>query len=124
MAEAIGADRVGFRISPGNPYDGIDAADPEPLFAAFLSATDPLGLAYVHVIDMTLENLDTRAMVRANWSGPVIANNNLKVGSEVELVEAARADAVSFGRAFISNPDLPARIRGGLDLTKPNYAYL
>lgn len=124
LAEAIGPDRVGFRISPGNPYNGMDPADPEPLFAAFLTTADPLSLAYVHVIDMTLGNLDTLALVRANWSGPVIANNNLKADSGAALVEAARADAVSFGRAFVANPDLPARIHSGGDLAKPDYAHL
>lgn len=124
LAEAIGADRVGFPISPGNPYNGMDSADPEPLFAAFLKTTDRLGLAYVHVIDMTLENLDTLAIVRANWSGPIIANNKLKAASGAALIDASRADAVSFGRAFIANPDLPGRIRSGLALAKTDYAHL
>jgi N-ethylmaleimide reductase len=124
LADAIGCDRVGFRISPGNPYNGMDPADPEPVFAAFVRAANELNLAYVHVIDMALEELDTLAMIRAHWSGAVIANNNLRADSAAALLNEGRADAVSFGRAFIANPDLPARIRTGSPLAKPDYGYL
>ena len=82
---------------------------------------DKLGLAYVHVVDMYLPDLDTLAMIRANWSGPVIANNMLKADGAAELIAAGRADAVSFGRPFIANPDLPHRIRAGTSLAKPDY---
>ncbi len=124
LADAIGADRVGFRISPGNPYNGMDPSDPQGTFAPFVKAADGLGLAFLHVVDMGLEGLDTLAMLRANWSGPIIANNNLKADSARALLEAGRAEAVSFGRAFIANPDLVERIAQGAPLAKPDYALL
>lgn len=124
LAEAIGPGRVGFRISPGNPYNGMDPADPEPTFAAFARAADALGLAYLHVVDMALPGRDTIAMLRTCFTGPVIANNNLKADSARALIESGRAEAVSFGRAFIANPDLVERIAGGAPLAKPDYARL
>lgn len=124
VAVAIGGDRVGFRISPGNPYNAMDPSDPAATFAPFVKAADDLGLAYIHVIDMSLEELDTLAMVRENWSGAIIANNNLKAESARAMLVAGRADGVSFGRAFIANPDLPARLRTGAPLAKPDYAHL
>ena len=124
MAYAIGVDRVGFRISPGNPYNGMDVSDPAATFAPFLKAADPLGLAYVHIVDMGLSDLDTLAMVRANWSGPIITNNNLNADSAALALTSDRADAISFGRAFIANPDLVTRIRSGAELAKPDYAHL
>lgn len=124
LAEAIGPGRVGFRISPGNPYNGMDPADPEATFAPFVKAVDGLGLAYLHVVDMELEVLDTLAMLRANWCGPIIANNNLTSASAEALLEAGRAEAVSFGRPFIANPDLVARLRSGAALAKPDYSLL
>jgi N-ethylmaleimide reductase len=124
MAQAIGADRVGLRISPGNPYNGMDASDPAATFVPFLKAADTLGLAYVHVLDMGLADLDTVAMIRANWSGPVIVNNMLTPNSARALVAAGRAEAVSFGRAFVANPDLVVRIRDGSPLAKPDYGLL
>jgi N-ethylmaleimide reductase len=124
IADAIGADRVGIRISPGNPYNGMDPANPAPTFAAFLDAIDQLGLAWLHVIDMQLADLDTLAFVREYWSGPFIANNMLKQDSADTLLSAGRADAVSFGRAFIANPDLVERLQQGAGLAKPDYALL
>lgn len=124
MAAAIGPGRVGFRISPGNPYNGMDPAEPEATFAPFVKAADRLGLAYLHVVDMGLDDLDTLAMLRANFSGPIIANNNLKADIAAALIQGGRADAVSFGRAFIANPDLVERIAAGVPLAKPDYSLL
>jgi N-ethylmaleimide reductase len=102
----------------------MDPSDPQGTFAPFVKAADGLGLAFLHVVDMGLEGLDTLAMLRANWSGPIIANNNLKADSARALLEAGRAEAVSFGRAFIANPDLVERIAQGAPLAKPDYALL
>ncbi|MEN9684124.1 MAG: hypothetical protein RLZZ427_1875 [Pseudomonadota bacterium] len=124
LADAIGADRVGFRISPGNPYNGMDPADPAATFGPFVKAADALGLAFLHVVDMGLADLDTLALLRANFSGPIIANNNLKADGARALLDGGRAEAVSFGRAFIANPDLVERIREGAALAKPDYALL
>ena len=124
LADAIGAGRVGFRISPGNPYNAMDPANPEATFAPFVAAADKLGLAYLHVVDMGLDDLDTLAMLRAHFSGPVIANNNLKADSAAALLDSGRAEAVSFGRAFIANPDLVERIAAGVPLAKPDYTLL
>lgn len=124
MAGAIGAGRVGFRISPGNPYNAMDATNPEPTFSAFIREANHLGLAYIHVVDMALEALDTLAMVKANWSGAVIANNNLEAETARDVLRGERADAVSFGRPFIANPDLVARIRSGAPWAKPDYSQL
>lgn len=124
LAEAIGPGRVGFRISPGNPYNGMDPADPAATFGPFVKAADALGLAYLHVVDMGLAELDTLDLLRTNFSGPIITNNNLKADSAAALIEAGRAEAVSFGRAFIANPDLVERIAAGAPLAKPDYALL
>lgn len=124
LAAAIGPGRVGFRISPGNPYNGMDPADPAATFVPFLRAAAPLGLAYCHVVDMGLDDLDTLAMVRENFGGPVIANNNLKPESAAALLAEGRAEAASFGRAFIANPDLVERIRAGAPLARPDYSLL
>jgi N-ethylmaleimide reductase len=124
LAEAVGPGRVGFRISPGNPYNGMDPADPAATFVPFLKAASALGLAFCHVVDMGLAELDTLAMVRTYFAGPVIANNNLKPDSAAALLADGRAEAVSFGRAFISNPDLVERIAAGAPLTKPVYSLL
>ena len=124
LAGAIGADRVGFRISPGNPYNGMDPTDPAATFGPFVKAADALGLAFCHVVDMGLPDLDTLALLRSNFSGPIITNNNLKADSARALLDAGKAEAVSFGRAFIANPDLVERIAAGAPLAKPDFSLL
>lgn len=124
MAEAIGADRVGLRISPGNPYNGMDPADPAATFGPFLDAVNGLGLAFLHVVDMGLPDLDTLAFLRQHWSGPIVTNNMLKQDSAEALLQAGKAEAVSFGRAYIANPDLAERMQAGAPLAKPDFARL
>ena len=124
MADAIGADRVGLRFSPGNPYNGMDVTDPAITFIPLLKATAPLNLAYLHVLDMGLAELDTLAMVRNHSTTPIIVNNMLTAEKGRALIDAGRADAVSFGRAFIANPDLVARLQAGAPLAKPDYTKL
>ena len=124
LANAIGADRVGVRISPGNPYNGMDPSDPAAVFGPFLTGIGPLGIAYLHVLDMHLGGFDTLAFVRERCAGPVIANNMLTREAGTMLIAAGRADAVSFGRAFIANPDLVARFAHDAPLAKPDYARL
>lgn len=124
MAAAIGAGRVGFRISPGNGYNGMDVADPWDTFAPFLSAASKLGLAYAHVVDMRGDCPGTLERVAEHFAGPIIANNMLDAAQARALIEGAAATAASFGRAFIANPDLPRRIAAGHALAKPNYSRL
>ena len=110
MADAIGAGRVGLRISPGNTFNGMAADEPEANFAPLLQAAEGMKLAYVHIMNMNLPEFDVLEMVRKYWSGPVLDNNGLTGASARELLQQGRAQGASFGRAFISNPDLPARL--------------
>ena len=114
---------MGFRISPGNPYNDMPDDDPAASFGPLLRAVDGLGLAYVHLIDMS-PAFDARALVKANWTGPVILNNNLKADTARSALAAGAATAVAFGRAFISNPDLVERLRRGAALAKLDRTHL
>lgn len=115
ISAAIGADRVGFRIFPGNPYNGMHDDDPADTYRTLVKALDPLGLAYAHLIHYPTPALDALALVKANWSGSVIANNNLRLETARALLGQG-VDAVSFGRPFISNPDLVERFQAGAPL--------
>ncbi len=116
MADAIGGDRVGFRIAPGNPYNGMDASDPDATFGPFIAAADKLGLAFLHMIDMSHDEYDARALLKGRWHGNVVLNNNIDGENAESLLASGDADAVSFGRSFVSNPDLVARLQQGLPL--------
>lgn len=118
MADAIGADRVGVRISPGNPYNGMDPSNPAPVFAALLDGISDLGLSYLHVLDTYMRDFDTVAFVRQHWSGPVAVNNMLTLEKARALLAGGQVEGVSFGRDFIGNPDLVERFRTGAPLTE------
>jgi len=122
LAAAIGPGRVGLRICPGVTLNDMADADPAETYATLLQAIDGLGLAYVHVINLPLGDIDALTLVHANWSGPIIANNGLKGDTAQALLGAGQADAASFGRAFISNPDLVARVRNGAPLARQDRA--
>ncbi len=125
LASAIGPGRVGFRICPGVTFNGMADADPVETYTTLLRAADPLGLAYVHLIHIPLPGgVDALEMVRANWSGAVIENNDLTLARAQAVLDEGKAEAVSFGRAFVANPDLVARLRAGAPLAKLNRATL
>lgn len=117
LADAIGADRVGFRIFPGNPFNDMADDDPAQTYAALLDGIRDLGLAYCHLIHFPTPELDALQLVRRHWSGPIIANNNLD-RERAEALLAQGVDAVSFGRPYIANPDLVERLRRDAPLAR------
>ncbi|XRQ09497.1 alkene reductase [Actinomadura welshii] len=118
VAAEIGPGRVGLRISPHNPENEIAERDPQGTYRALVDALDPLGLAYLHVIERGAYG--ALADLRPRWSGTLIGNFNgpdptsQRAGEQV--VAVGLADVFSFGRLFISNPDLPARFATGAPL--------
>ncbi|QNO29484.1 alkene reductase [Sphingopyxis sp. OPL5] len=116
VSRAIGSGRVGFRICPGFDYNDVQDDDPEASYGELLRALSPLGLAYLHLIRLRLPDRDTLDLVRSAWDGPLILNNELTPETAAAAVSAGIADAVSFGRPFIGNPDLVERLRRGAPL--------
>ncbi|MGW0657571.1 alkene reductase [Streptodolium elevatio] len=121
VAAAVGAERVGLRVSPGNDENQIAEADPAATYGALVEAVAPLGLAYLHVLKRG--EFEAVSEMRRRWSGTLIANHNGPAPSSPDfgarLVADGSADLVAFGRLFITNPDLPARLRGGVPLAPP-----
>ena len=116
MAAVDGADRVGFRVCPGNPFNDLHDDDPDETFRALLGELSPLGLAYCHTIRMPSTGLDTERLCRDAFAGPLIVNDSYWPLEANETLAAGRADAVSFGRLYITNPDLAQRIAAGIEL--------
>ncbi|RII19631.1 N-ethylmaleimide reductase [Streptomyces sp. YIM 130001] len=122
VAEAVGADRLGLRLSPGNPQFGMAERHPGPVYRALLDRLDPLGLAYLHLTDN--DAYPALADLRPHWSGTLIANVGENHAPTTQLqgeqvLAAGRADLVSYGRAFLTHPDLPARIAVNDPLATP-----
>ena len=124
MSAIDGPDRVGFRICPGNPFNDLSDRDPEETFSAFLGAVRGMGLAYCHVIRLNsipdAIDLDNVALARRAYGQPLIVNDSYDLAEARSVIEGGDADAVSFARAFIGNPDLVARFERGAELSRFN----
>jgi len=120
----VGADRVGIRISPGSPVNGISESDTPGQYRALLEALAPLGIAYVHMV-RAIPDRGLFSAIRRQWQGVLIANPHLggdrSIPADGGLPQAAAlieagADLVSLGRSFLANPDLVERLRTGAAL--------
>lgn len=119
---AIGARRVGVRICPGNPFNDLSDENPEETFRALIHTLNPMKLAYLHVIRMKA-GVDNIALA-AEFNGSVILNDSYDLGRGNRALMSGQADAISFGRAFLANPDLPKVFKQGQALSKPDYKTL
>lgn len=122
MVQEIGAGRVGLRICPGNPFNDLSDENPEETFAGLIKAINPMGLAYLHVIRMKA-GVDNIALAK-DFNGPVILNDSYDLERGNRALAAQQGDAISFGRAFIANPDLIGVFKAGAELKQPDYKTL
>jgi len=126
-ADAIGKGRVGIRLSPHNPFNGLGTFDgAEDAFVSLSSSLSSIGLVYLHLADMSsmagYEFPDsTRARIREAFSGALILNGNYDAARASADITEGRADLVAFGRPFIANPDLVERMQSGTALSEPNH---
>ena len=120
MAGAIGAARVGIRIAPGNPFNDLQDADPVETYGTLLDALQPMGLAYLHLVHLKKLPFDPLALVKRHWRGKLILNESLDFASGTQAVGDGTAEAASYGRFYIGNPDLVRRFRDGAPLAAFN----
>jgi N-ethylmaleimide reductase len=127
ITAAIGAERLGVRLSPFGQYGGIHDSDPLDLFTAVIGELGKRRIAYLHLIeargseigltDELHENArNNAALFRSAFDGPLISAAAYTPESAAQAVAAKQADAIAFGRLFIANPDLVERIRGNQPL--------
>jgi N-ethylmaleimide reductase len=124
VTAAVGGGRTGIRLSPVTPANDAFDADPQPLFDYVVRELASLNLAYIHIIEgatggpraMPDRPFDYAALQAAyetaGGKGAWMVNNGLdKTLAEKELADGA--DLFTFGRPYIGNPDLVARLRQG-----------
>ncbi|SMH53674.1 alkene reductase [Azospirillum agricola] len=127
-AHAIGADRIGVRLSPTGVFNDMGDSDPAAHFLSVAKALNPFGLAYLHVIEGRPGHHmappdgapHVAAALRAAYKGPFILNGGYSRADADAALAAGAADAISFGEAFISNPDLPVRFQRDAALNEPD----
>jgi N-ethylmaleimide reductase len=123
IAEA-GADRTAVRLSPNGEIQGVDDSNQSALFPAAAAALDALGIAFLELREPgpegTFGKSDRPAvapLIRKAFKGVLVLNSDYDLASGQRAVQGGAADAITFGRKFLANPDLPARFAKGLPIT-------
>ncbi len=121
-----GAGRVSVRLSPNGETQGCDDSNPAATFAAAAQVVQDLGLGFLELREPgpdgtfgATEVPKQSPMIRKIYTGPLVLNSDYTGEEGAADVEAGKCDAIAYGRPFISNPDLPARIRVGAEFA-PN----
>ena len=133
VVEVWGADRVGIRLSPHGIANGSGEPDPMPLYTYVVQQLNPIGLAYLHFIvprssgsgraEVNWQNVPSAMVLfRPIWKGVLITAGGFTGETADAAIRDGHADAIAFGRIFISNPDLPRRLQHGFPLTPYNRA--
>ena len=126
----LGADRVAVRLSPNGDSQGVDDSNPVALFTAAAKALDEIGIAFLELRepgpDGTFGRTDVPKVspaIRQVFSKPLVLNSDYRTVEQAQAaIDSGVADAIAFGRPFISNPDLPERLRTGAPLAEGNPA--
>jgi len=125
VVNVVGAERVGLRLSPWSPFQGMRMEDPIPQFTDTIRKAAHFSLAYLHLVESRIsgaqdhdgsERLDFAYNI---WPGPILVAGGYTPAEAQELVDKRYSDkriVVIFGRYFIANPDLVYRIKAGLEL--------
>jgi N-ethylmaleimide reductase len=120
VADAVGADRTGVRLSPTNPYQSMRDSDPAATFTYAAGALAPLGLAYLHLHQGDDASRALTPALKRAFGGPVIVAGGYDGPRAEAVLEAGTADLVAFGVPYLANPDLPERLRDGTPLNAPD----
>ena len=126
VAEKVSADRVGIRISPDQNVNDISETQARDLYPHLIGELDRLGLAYLHVMETPPDSgWSSVEMAREAWSGTLMANSNFQVDWPPEKVDTliadGRFDLYAYGRRFLANPDLVARLAAGAELNEADF---
>jgi N-ethylmaleimide reductase len=124
---AVGADRVGVRLTPMGRFMGMGDDDPATTFGYVVDALDKFGLAYLHLVEPAIVGTERDLTNDPLWDSIILDLRSrfhgvmmLAGGYDQATAELAlangRADMIAFGRPFIANPDLPERYRLGAEL--------
>jgi N-ethylmaleimide reductase len=125
-----GADRTAVRLSPNGESQGVDDSDPHALFLPAAKRLSELGIAFLELRepgpDGTFGRTDVPKLspaIRTVFDRPLVVNSDYVTREAAQAaLDSGVADAVSFGRTFIANPDLPERLRTGAPLNEGNMA--
>jgi len=124
IASYLPRSRIGVRVSPYISYNNTRDPDPHVTYSDLARRLDKAGAGYLHFADMDGWFGDPKldlilAALRPNFNGPLVANGGLTVARGAELIATGQAQAITFGRGFLANPDLVARIARSSEIAEP-----
>lgn len=125
-AAAIGAERIGMRISPYGAFNGMAPdAEMDALYERLINELNGIGLVYIHIVDHSAMGAPEvsptlKAKIRATFKGKYIMSGGYDLARANTDLDAQRGDLVAFGRPFVSNPDLVQKMQNGTALTVPD----
>jgi len=129
-ADAIGADRVGIRLSPYGVHGGMIAdAETDELFVHLATELSKLGLVHLHVVDHSAMGAPAvspaiKAAMRGAFKQAYILSGGYDLARAEADIVAGKGDLVAFGRPFIANPSLVDKLQRGAELRAPDMATL
>jgi N-ethylmaleimide reductase len=127
-AAAIGANKVGIRISPYGVFNATGAYDGmEAQYLALVRELSALKLAYLHLVDHSAMGAPEvpaafKAQLKAAFGGAFIASGGFDGQRAEAALSEGKADLIAFGRPFLANPDLMARLKANVPLNAPDMA--
>lgn len=119
MSDAIGAQRVGLRLNPGNTFNDTSDTNSAQVHAVLMRQAAQAGIAYLHIMRSVFDpSIDAFALAREHFGHNLILNDGFDAVSAEQALQGQQGAAVSFARHFIANPDLVQRMQQGLPLSK------
>lgn len=120
LVAIAGADRVGIKLSPQIPFNDVVEPDAQDVYPYVVTELSKRRIAYLHVARTTA--FDWHAALRPLFTGPFLAGAGFDGAKASALLESGGADAIVFGKYFISTPDLPAALQSDVALIEPDTA--
>lgn len=127
VADAIGKEKTGIRISPYGAFNDIAAFEGiDEQYAQLLKGINELGLVYVHLVNHSSMGApevpaSVEELCRTAYSGTLILSGGYQLETAEAALQQKRGQLVAFGRPFISNPDLVKRFREQLPLADVDF---
>ncbi len=119
ISDAIGAEKVGVRLSPHSPFNAMPAYNNvDETYRYIASELGKIKIAYVHLVDHSSTGapevpISLKQMIRDEFNGTIILNGGYDKQQAEKHLDEGYAHLIAFGRPFISNPDLVTRMQEG-----------
>ncbi len=129
VASVAGADRTAVRLSPNGDSQGVNDSDPIATFSAAARVLSDIGIAFLELREPGFDGTFGKAevdpvhpFIRKAFYGPLVLNSDYRLENAQAVLDSGQADAIAFGRTFLANPDLVARLQRGAELNPDNMA--